>query len=164
MPGCPRYGVQSASDGWINVSDTGFNMMWHFDWYWSDEPHPRNPRKTVLVWEHPSLATAAHGTEMLDVTNPVTGEPGWDLAEDGTRTAIVSGPFDLAVSLLVLHHVEDTAATLRSILAALAALSLLGCNTAPATQADRDALYADAHAAIAAFEAVQPLSRSLMSR
>jgi ubiquinone/menaquinone biosynthesis C-methylase UbiE len=29
-------------------------------------------------------------------------------------------PFDLAVSLLVLHHVEDTAATLRSINAALA--------------------------------------------
>ena len=82
----------------INVSDTGFNMMWHFDWYWGDEPHPKNPRKTVAVWEHPSLATAAHGTEMLDVTNPVTGEPGWDLAEDGTRSAIVSGPFNLAVS------------------------------------------------------------------
>ena len=35
-------------------------------------------------------------------------------------------PFDLAVSLLVLHHVDDTTATLRSILAALAAGGRIG--------------------------------------
>ncbi len=35
-------------------------------------------------------------------------------------------PFDLAVSLLVLHHVEDTAATLRSIHAALAPGGYIG--------------------------------------
>jgi 2-polyprenyl-3-methyl-5-hydroxy-6-metoxy-1,4-benzoquinol methylase len=35
-------------------------------------------------------------------------------------------PFDLAVSLLVLHHVEDTAATLRSISAALAPGGYIG--------------------------------------
>jgi hypothetical protein len=75
----------------INVDDTGFAMMWHFDWYFGEEPHPKNPRKTVAVWEHPSLATAGYGDgEMLDVT--------WDIAEDGTRSAIVSGPFVLVVS------------------------------------------------------------------
>jgi hypothetical protein len=79
-----------------NVSDTGFSMMWHFDWYFGEEAHPKNPRKMVAVWEHPSLATA--GGEMLDVTNPVTGGIGWDIAADGTRSAIVSGPFDLLVS------------------------------------------------------------------
>jgi hypothetical protein len=81
----------------INVDDTGFAMMWHFDWYFGEEP--KNPRKMVAVWEHPSLATAGSSDgEMLDVTNPVTGELGWDIAEDGTRSAIVSGSFDLAIS------------------------------------------------------------------
>ena len=47
-------------------------------------------------------------------------------------------------------------AGLISMLAVFAALSLLGCNTAPATQADRDALYADATAALSAFEAKDP--------
>ena len=43
-----------------------------------------------------------------------------------SETAPEGAPFDLAVSLLVLHHVEDTAATLRSIIAALAPGGELG--------------------------------------